>query len=180
MKRIARVLLLLTLFLGFTISHAETPAGHTLLFEGVKSVLSEEEQKDIFSKLEFTTTKTAEKLKYEGEDASPEVEVTDLNGDGVNEVFVSYGTWITCGQAERCLALFIKDAKGKYTRAFDLPASGYERQTTANKGFPDLAFDDPGFCRGIWRWNGTKYEHFKNVPVMEGGCDAIEKRRLKR
>jgi hypothetical protein len=159
---------------------AETSDGHRLLFAGVRSGLSEQDQKDIFSQLTFTVTKVGDRLLYEERDAAPVVEVVDLNGDMVDEVFIYYGTGLACGHTGRCLALFIKNSKGRYTMTLDLTASGYERLRTASMGFPDIGFVGPGFCQGVWRWSGVKYEHLKNVPTMEGGCDAIEKRQWAR
>ena len=161
-------------------AQAATSNGYKLLFAGVVSNPSIEEQKDIFAQLGFTVSRNGERLLYDEEQAAPEVEVVDLNGDKVPEVFVSYGTWVTCGNAERCLALFVKDSKGKYGKAFDVPAISYEKLEFVHLGFPDIAFDGPGFCRGVWRWNGNKYTHFKNVPTQKGGCDAIEDRKKAR
>jgi len=167
MKKIS-VLLSAFLLIWATVVTAQTKSGYMLLFDGTKSNLSEQEKKDIFSELDFTVSDTEDKLLYGEEPASPQVEIVDLNGDRIPEVFVSYGKWTTCGHAGACLALFVKNSKGKYEKVFDVPAIGWEKLNTYNLGFPDIDFVAPGFCRGIWRWNGVKYEHFMNMPEVEG------------
>jgi hypothetical protein len=169
--------ILVVLLVEAELSDATTSNGNKLLFAGVVSNLSIEEQIDIFDQLGFTISRDGKKLLYDEEDVGPEVEFIDLNGDKLPEVFVSYGTWATCGNTERCLALFVKNSKGKYVKVLDVAAIGYEKLAKVHLGFPDIALDGTDFCRGVWRWDGNIYSHFKNMPTEKGGCDAIKNRR---
>ncbi|TAN45920.1 MAG: hypothetical protein EPN22_00820 [Nitrospirae bacterium] len=175
MKKILIIISIASLLVFPKMGQSQDAQGYRLLFGDIESNLSEEDKKYIYSQLEFTESKTAQGLLYGGEVAAPRVEVVDLNNDKVDEIFVTYGTWLTCGHAGACLSLFVKNSKGKYELIFDLPSIGYERLKTTNKGYPDLILAGPGFCHAVLRWNGMKYLHFKNLPDIEGGCDAIKK-----
>jgi hypothetical protein len=66
--------------------------------------------------------------------------------------------------------LLIKDKQGNWKPNLDFPAVGYNLLKTKSKGFPDLTFGLPGFCRPVWRWNVNEYTHLKNIPEKKGGC----------
>jgi hypothetical protein len=40
-----------------------------------------------------------------------------------------------------------------------------------DSGFADLLVGGPGFCFGLWRWNGIAYAHVHNEPQAPRGCD---------
>jgi len=40
-----------------------------------------------------------------------------------------------------------------------------------DSGFADLLVGGPGFCFGVWRWNGITYAHVRNEPQAPGGCE---------
>jgi hypothetical protein len=145
--------------------------GYEILFKGVTSKLSLEEQQQILEQLESRLSDSG-KFYVEScdEDVSPVVEVVDLNRDGVEEVLVYWGNPCTSGNAERSISLFIKDALGHYMMNLGFPANTYRMLATMNQGFPDLEFGGPGFCRGVWRWNGYKYEYKCSREEEQGGC----------
>lgn len=100
--------------------------------------------------------------------------IDDLNGDGVQELFIVWGNTCTSGLAGASVSLFVKDASGRYIDTLGFPAIAYEKLATGHKGFPDLKFGGPGFCHGVWRWDGTSYRHLRNDLETAGGCDAVE------
>jgi hypothetical protein len=104
-----------------------------------------------------------------------ETTIEDLNHDGTPEVFVVGGNLCLSGGTESSVWLFIKDETGSYRQKLGFPAAVYEVLESTNAGFPDLKFGGPGFCRGVWRWNGNDYEHLRNEPDEPGGCDNVDK-----
>jgi hypothetical protein len=145
--------------------------GYEILFENVTSKLTLEEKRQIFRQLKFNVSEDGKFFAgHEDKDVSPVVEVVDLNGDGVEEVFVHWGNSYTSGNAERSITLFVKDAMGQYVMNLGIPAGGYGMLATRNLGFPDLEFYGPGFCRGVWRWNGSRYKYRCSREDKPGGC----------
>ncbi|MEN6315074.1 MAG: hypothetical protein ABFD25_12610 [Clostridiaceae bacterium] len=37
-------------------------------------------------------------------------------------------------------------------------------------GWPDIEISGPGFCHGVWQWNGTKYKYKCSHEEEPGGC----------
>jgi hypothetical protein len=170
MNRIVRLAVALVCFLtlpGICIA-AE---GYDMLFKGTTSKLSKEEKKQIFKKLGFRLSKDKKFIVDStcGEDVSPSVEIIDLNGDGVEEVFVSWGNTCTSGMAGQSVTLFVKDRNGHYVENLGFPGI-YEKLSTRNKGFPDLLIGGPGFCFAVWQWNGSTYEYKCSREEEPGGC----------
>jgi hypothetical protein len=145
--------------------------GYEILFKGTTSKLSKQDKQRIFKKLGFRLSKNKKFIVDDtcGEDVSPSVEVVDLNGDGVEEVFVNWGNTCTSGMAGQSVTLFVKDRTGQFVENLGFPGS-YEKLATQNKGFPDILIGGPGFCFAVWQWNGTKYEYKCSREEEPGGC----------
>jgi hypothetical protein len=145
--------------------------GYEILFQGVTSKLTQKEKQQVFEQLGFRVSEQGKFfVEYCDQGVSPEVEIVDLNGDGVEEVFVYWGNLLTSGNTERSLSLFIKDTAGQYVMNLGFPAVAYRRLATKNHGFPDLEFDGAGLCRGVWRWNGREYDYKCSREDEPGGC----------
>lgn len=95
--------------------------------------------------------------------------MVDLNGDGVEEVFVSWGNTCTSGLAGRSISLFVKDRHGRFVENLGFPGSS-EILTSRNEGFPDLMIGGPGFCHGVWQWTGTKYGYKCSIEEEPEAC----------
>ncbi|MFA5913780.1 MAG: hypothetical protein WC830_09530 [Burkholderiales bacterium] len=153
---------------------AQSPAdGPSLLFKNRGEQLSPDDKSDIFEQLDLEIAENGQKLVDSicGE-VEFEVELVDLNKDKVPEVFVSGGNTCTAGSTGTSIWLFIKDSAGRYRQNLGFPTAGYTILKTRSKGFPDLRFGGPGFCFGVWRWNGSEYQHWRNHPMEKGGCDS--------
>jgi hypothetical protein len=107
------------------------------------------------------------------EPAGSQASLRDLNGDGTPEVFLLYGNSCLSGFAGSTLALYVKDASGKYQMNLGFAAGGYDVLETKNAGYPDLKIGGPGFCSGVWRWNGKAYDFLRNQEEEPGGCDEV-------
>jgi hypothetical protein len=68
------------------------------------------------------------------------------------------------------LVIFIKNQNGEYIKNFDVGSIEYEKLKSSSHGFADLKLGGPGFCRGIWRFDGQQYSHLCNMEDMKDGC----------
>ncbi len=168
------LLLFLSLLLAAPGAVRAQVEGHRILFPDSTTV-PEDDQRAIFDLLGYTVS--ADGTALEAVDCGPiyvsRVEETDLNGDGVLEVFVMAGNACTSGMDGSSLALFIKDTEGRYGSHLGFPAGGWTTLETSNAGFPDIASGGAGFCESVWRWDGTTYQHDHNRPTEPGGCDGV-------
>jgi hypothetical protein len=117
---------------------------------------------------------SADGLRFEDElcgDVNPEVKPVDLDGDGDQEVFVQWGNGCTSGLAGTSVSLFIMDSDGTYRDQFGFPGM-VSRVLDGEPGrYPDIEVGGPGFCFGIWAWDGEAYAFRCNAPQAEGGCE---------
>jgi hypothetical protein len=101
----------------------------------------------------------------------PIVDVTDLNRDGNDEVFVQWGNLCTSGMTGSSLSLYLKGPSGAWQQELGFPASGY-RVLTRGDDYPDLEIGGPGFCFPVWSWTGAAYEYACSLPQTGGTCPA--------
>lgn len=148
-----------------------TAEGYEVLFKGTKSKLTKEEKQQIFKKLGFRLASDKRTIVDEtcDQDVSPQVELADLNGDGMEEVFVNWGNTCTSGAAGQTITLFVKGRKGQFVENLNIPGQ-YRKLPTKTKGFQDLLIGGPGFCQGVWRWTGGKYDYKCSREEQLGAC----------
>lgn len=141
-----------------------------VFFKDVKCKLSIAEKNKITGLLNFVITKDSTQ-PYAMDKESLEfpfnaiVKVTDMNKDGMEEVFVQFGNAYTSGDAGSSVVLFIKNKKGDYQLNLGFPGMMPEFQKTFNLGYPDLLIGGPGFEQPVWRWNGKEYQFYKKVKM---------------
>ncbi len=104
--------------------------------------------------------------------------LVDLNGDAVPEVHVEAGGTCVGGMAGGFNWVFIRNAAGAWRTNLNFNGGLYPLGSRA-LGFVDLMNGGPGFCHGIWRWNGREYALL--CIAGEGGqrCDNPCPRTLK-
>ena len=169
MNKISRIIVLsLSFFASVTFAGAE---GYKVLFGNENGNLSAADKEEIFQILGYSVTPDGKGLTSKdcGE-VSFEPRVVDLNGDGTPEVFVISGNTCTSGNTGVSIDLFVKGSDGKYRKQLGFPAIDYEVMKEQNKGYPDLMFGGPGFCHGVWRWDGAKYEYYCSRESQPGAC----------
>ncbi len=144
----------------------------SLLFREGSGGLSTGEQIDIARSLALTVSPDATELLDGacGLPVSTRMSFPDLNGDGGPEVVVDYGNACTSGMAGTSVALFVKDPSGHYRLGLGVTGLIAEVRTSTTPGFADLLIGGPGFCFGVWHWNGREYAHVRNEPQAPGGC----------
>ena len=157
-----------------------------ILFKNVKTKLTTAEKNAIATKLGFILSGDKDQPFAMDKDSkdfpfTAIVLPTDMNKDGKEEVFVSFGNTYTSGNTGSSISLFIKDAAGIYTDNFGFPGTIPEALITANLGYPDLLIGGPGFEFPVWRWNGKMYKDYKTVKDKDYGklkttsIDALSK-----
>lgn len=143
-------------------------AGAALLFKDVKSRLSDEEKNSIFQMLEFSVSKDKQMFCMSVDEKrefpfSVNVFPTDLNKDGVEEIFIGYGNTFTSGITGSSTSLIIKGHSGKYIINYDTEGGLPESLNNAINGYPDILIPGRGFEYPVWRWNGSKYDYNRQV-----------------
>jgi hypothetical protein len=106
-----------------------------------------------------------------GQPLAPDVRFSDLNADGIWEVFVQLGNTCTSGMAGTSVWVFIRDSGGSYRRNLGFPGIIARVGPATSRGFADLLIGGPGFCFAVWQWDGREYAPARNEPQAPGGCD---------
>jgi hypothetical protein len=94
---------------------------------------------------------------------------TDMNKDGQEEIFISFGNTFTSGMAGSSIALFIRDAKGAYVDQLGFPGVVPDALEPIGNGFPDLLIGGPGFEYPVWSWDGKAYVLSRTVKDADYG-----------
>lgn len=154
---------------------ATAAIGPALLFKGTTSKLSSQDKQLIFDTLEFTVSANKRFIVVKGSescgDASARADIIDLNADGVEEVLVRWGNYCLAGNTGENSALFVRDNSGQVREALNIIGVA-KMIETQSMGFRDIEIGGPGFCFGVWRWNGNKYEYRCSREYQRGACAA--------
>lgn len=146
--------------------------GAKLLFKPGKTGLTPAQQNAIFKELGFKLSRDKKEFVVaEGEDYpfAATAYTTDLNKDKVPEIFVVYGNTFTSGGTGQSVAIFIKDAAGRYQLVLGVPSTSPQILTTTNKGYPDLLLGGPGFEYPVMRWDGKYYDNHRTIKDADYG-----------
>jgi len=151
-------------------------AGASLLFAKSDGGLSQGEQQEIFALLGLAMAPDGKTLLESAcqMPVDPKVSFEDLDGDGMQEIFVIYGNLCMSGGTGSSIVLLRKDAGGRYQAGLGFPAAGYTMLETKSRGYPDLQISGMGFCDAVWRWDGKDYQHHRNQPTGEDGCLHVD------
>jgi hypothetical protein len=170
MRRFFSITFLLHCFFSFAQSIALTPAA-TLLFQNTKSKLTPAEKNKIIKQLGFLLSNDKKQFITEPAAADYPFEAfvypTDLNKDGKEEIFVSFGNSFTSGATGQSIVLFIKDASGIYQMQLGFPGTVPEAMPAVANKYPDLVIGGPGFEFPVWRWNGKEYTLHRKIKEQD-------------
>lgn len=175
------------------VNNSELSRGASQLFKDVQSNLRIQDKNYIFSNLRlipksdgdgFTTKEAHPK------DRIPvEVYLLDINGDGKEEIFLSYSDVNGKGRAHSHLTMFLPKSDG-YKMNVDLDYNAFLPEfTIPSNGYPLLRFG--GMNSDIWGWDGNEYKVLRKSTSADypklisfedysaiykrGGADAIKK-----
>jgi len=145
-----------------------------ILFKNVKTKLTVADKNAIAAKTGFVLSGNKD-LPFASDKDSKEypfaalVLPTDMNKDGQEEIFISFGNTYTSGMAGSSIALFIRDAKGLYVDQLGFPGVVPDALEPIGKGFPDLLIGGPGFEYPVWSWDGKAYVFSRTVKDADYG-----------
>jgi hypothetical protein len=142
-------------------------AGTQLLFQKIKSKLTNAEKENIFKQAGFLIS--ADKKQFISDKDAADfpfaafVYPTDLNKDGKEEIFILFGNTYTSGNTGSSIVAFIKNAANQYVMQLGFPGTLPDVVITSVAGYPDLIIGGPGFEYPLWRWKGGQYSFGKSV-----------------
>ena len=136
-------------------TEALTPMA-TMLFNNVKTKLSNAEKNDLIQKTGITATDTLAKTKKGKPKTAFTIYPTDLNNDGTEEIFLCVTT-SPLGIALNNYFFYAKDYSGKYQPLPGKMGQGVKIILNGKSGYPDLINGVPGLAREIWSWDGKAY-----------------------
>ncbi|OHX21773.1 hypothetical protein [Chromobacterium sphagni] len=90
--------------------------------------------------------------------------------DRHNELWVEGGSACTSGATGQSVWLFIRGEDGHLRANLGGPATKAAVTGDLNNGRYDLRLSGNGFCEAVWRWDGSQYQHLKNIATQPGGC----------
>ena len=156
------IMLLLVWHLSFEQTKTPLSEGASLMFKDTRSKLTDAEMNWFYKQLGFTTSN--DKKQFMSGEFPVEIKpyVTDMNNDGIEEVFFSMKSEAVYGMVGESFSLYTKNNKG----GFDLQdvGSGIAMVlNTKNLGYPDIAIGGPGFEFPAYRWDGKKYKYYKKI-----------------
>jgi len=142
--------------------------GANVLFSTAKTTLSIGEKNSIYMQLGFTLAVDRKRfvLGEEAKDYPFEAYVfpTDLNGDGLEELFILYGNAYTAGMTGTNIIAFVKEGEGMvYRPQLGFPGTLPDALETVSEGWPDLVIGGPGFEFPVWRWDGKEYSYHRKI-----------------
>ena len=144
--------------------------GAAVLFSNVKSKLGNTDKNGIFKMLGFKLSKDGKQFAIPDSEEFPfdaTVYPVDLNKDGIEEIFVSFGNTYTSGNTGSSINAFIAGKNGGYQSNLGFPGTIPNVLPTANLGYPDLLIGGPGFEFPVQRWNGKAYDYYRTVKDRE-------------
>jgi len=138
-----------------------------LLFKQSNSRLSILDKNKIATTLNFKLSADKKQfiLNAESVDYPFDVHVysTDMNKDGVEEVFVFYGNSFTSGNTGSSVMLFMRDVHGDWHSCLDNQGATVNVLPSGTNGYNDLAIGVPGFQYPVFGWNGSNYVRIRNI-----------------
>ncbi|AXE30022.1 hypothetical protein DK842_09015 [Chromobacterium phragmitis] len=90
--------------------------------------------------------------------------------DSHNELWITGGSACTSGATGQSVWLFIRGEDGHLRANLGVPATKTSLTSDVNNGRYDLRLAGNGFCEAVWSWDGSQYQHLKNIATQPGGC----------
>lgn len=152
--------------------------GWQLLFAAVTHELTAADQQAIYQNLGLARSADGTQLLVMGgEDAGPatfRVQMTDLDADGHDEVFVTGGNAFLSGAGGSSVWLFTRQPPtGDWQMQLGVPANAYAVLARGDAAFPDLRLSGTGDCDSVWHWDGAGYVHLEDIATRPGACDGL-------
>jgi hypothetical protein len=127
-----------------------------MLFNNVKTRLSNAEKNDLIQKTGITPADTLAKTKKGKPKTEFTIYPTDLNKDGTEEIFLCVTT-STLGIPSKNYFFYAKDHSGSYQPLPGKIGQGVKIILNNKAGYPDLINGIPGLARQVFTWDGRGY-----------------------
>jgi hypothetical protein len=149
------------------IAQTKNPAALTdaasLLFKNTKSKLTNDEKNWLCKQMNIKLSKDKKVFMSDEYEIGAEAYITDLNKDGIEEVFVVIHSVALFGNAGESFSMFIKNKTGNFELQPDLGGGSAMIVTSQKTGYPDIAIGGPGYEFPSYRWEGNKYKPSKKI-----------------
>lgn len=166
MKKYISILLFLIISV-ITLSQPKTNSilteGAKLLFKNTKSKLTDIEKNGLFKQLNFTLSKDKKNFMSGEYEVTVLPYITDLNKDGIEEVFIVMQSTALFGNTGEDFILYIKNSNGKLEHHNEIGGGIAMIIISKKTGYPDIAIGGPGFKFPSYMWDGKKYKYFKEI-----------------
>jgi hypothetical protein len=161
----------ITTFLNSWSQQNNLSAGAGLLFQNIKSKLTNAEKESVFKLTGFLLSSDKKQFIADKDGAefpfSAFIYPADLNKDGKEEIFILFGNTYTSGSTGSSIIAFTKNTANQYIVQLGFPGTLPDVVTTPTTGYPDLIIGGPGFEYPVWKWKAGKYEFSKNIKEAE-------------
>ena len=137
--------------------------GAKVIFKNIKTKTTDAEKNFIYQKLQVKLAKDKKSFVLEGQPVEVRVFPTDLNKDGIEEVFATLTSGALFGNTGQTVLLFMKDKAGKYQQQTEIVGGIPIILSSRNLEYMDIVIAGPGLEHPAFRWNGKDYRYFKTV-----------------
>jgi hypothetical protein len=134
----------------------------SFLFKDIKSSLTDDEKEALIQLTGIKATDTLEKTKKGKPKIAYSIYPVDINGDGVEEVFVRVMTLSLINLPLYNYYFYAKDRTGNYAGAPGKIGTNVKFFYTGKPGFPQLTAI-PSFGTELWGWNGNTYGFIRKL-----------------
>lgn len=163
----------LFLLLVSAVGQQKLSEGARVLFKNSKTSLPVRAKNDVFEKTGFVLTPDKKQFLISNDSSAAAfpfkagVYPTDINQDGIEEIFLVFGNEYTSGKTGTNILLFINDRAGSYQSNFGFSGGMPVLLPTKHLGYPDLLIGGPGTIFPVWKWNGKEYEFYKTLQQQQ-------------
>ena len=179
MKNLLVIVLLLVSFEAFAQAATDTALteGTKLLFGNNKSKLTTAEKNWLYKQLNFTVT-TVEKNKNvfkSGEHiVTAQLYITDMNKDGIEEVFIIMQSPDLYGELGQSFMLFIKNGNGDFEYQSGLGNGMVMIIVSTDPGYPGIAIAGLGSEYPLFKWDGKAYKPSGKITYNDLQNDKVK------
>lgn len=163
MKKCVLTLLLFSWSLLVFAQNKLTPVA-SQVFKNVRTKASPAEQNKICKELDLSLGADHSVMMSKEFPVSVDVYPTDLNKDGLEELFLVFGSTSLFGNTGEGFELYQQTKAGSFVKCADVGGQGSPTfLSSSNLGYPDFLVGGPGFEFPVYRWNGKTYKYSRQI-----------------
>jgi hypothetical protein len=162
-RRLFTALLIVPLCLAAQQNPGELSSGAASIFKNVNSKLTVAEKNMIFGDLALRMSADQKSFVIDDMPVGVTVYPTDMNKDGLEDVFVVMSSAALFGNIGENFFLYIKNTVGNFEKQTELGGGIPIILSTGNLGYPDILVGTPNMEHPVYRWNGRAYSRCKKL-----------------